>query len=333
MRRTAKTRIRYETDISPWGGMPSHGFGASIYLRKTEIMKKNLKTIVIIVIVLLGIGVFAYPYVASYLSELNSSKAVQNYAEAVGEAPQEMLDAEMERARKYNDELAGDPVHDPFVPGSGTVRNQDYANILNVGGTMGFISIPAIDVELPIYHGTAEETLQKGVGHLEGTSLPVGGARTHAVLTGHRGLTHARLFTDLIELEEGDVFYLHVLNEILAYEVDQIEVKEPSDTAGLGLFEQQDYVTLITCTPYGVNSHRLMVRGARIPYEEETKEKAVQEKAARWTEEDRLLFFAGLITASVMMLLILIAIILRKRRDEKEEANGDKKRKGRVARK
>ncbi|HCC34501.1 MAG TPA: class C sortase [Ruminococcaceae bacterium] len=284
------------------------------------------KTVLIIIIVLLGIGIFAYPYVADYLSEVNSSRAVQEYAEAVETLDDATLDEEMAKARKYNDELAGDPVHDPFVPGSGMVRSQEYANILNVGGSMGQIEIPKIEVKLPIYHGTTEETLQKGIGHLEGTSLPVGGPRTHAVLTGHRGLSNAHMFTDLIELQEGDMFYLHILKETLAYKVDKISVKEPEDTAELGLFTGQDYVTLITCTPYGINSHRLIVRGTRvIPYIPGMEEEDAALANSGWTEEERLLFFAGIITASIMLLLIILALIWRRRRDKREKQRAAEK--------
>jgi sortase A len=265
---------------------------------------------------IIGIALFAYPYVASYVSGKGASKAIQKYSDAVWALDGQTVADQWKKARRYNNELAGDPVYDPFVPGSGTVRSQDYANILNVNGMMGYISIPKINVRLTIRHGTSDETLRTGIGHLEGTSLPVGGRRTHAVLTGHSGLTHARLFTDLVELKEEDTFYLHILDKILAYRVDQIKVVTPSNTTDLGLMGTGDYVTLITCTPYGVNSHRLLVRGAHITYNPDEENRGAKQKTPRPTREERILLLAGIPTAALMLFLIFITL-QRKRRAHK----------------
>jgi sortase A len=266
---------------------------------------------------MLGIGLFAYPYVAAHLSNRNSSQAIQEYAEAISAIDQATIDSELAKAHRYNDELAGDPVYDPFVAGSGTVRGQDYAGILSIDHMMGYIDIPKIDVHLPLYHGTADETLQTGIGHLEGTSFPVGGSRTHAVLTGHSGLTTARIFTDLIELKDNDIFYVRILTETLAYQVNQVKVVEPTDTTDLDLIEGKDYITLITCTPYGVNSHRLLVRGERIDYVPGMEEDPVEKQ--RPSTEGRILFCAGIPTALLMSFLILFAVFVRKRKGDRQK--------------
>jgi sortase A len=176
---------------------------------------------------------------------------------------------------------------------------------------MGFIEIPKIKVRLPIYHGTADETLKMGVGHIEGTSFPVGGPKTHAVLTGHSGLTYARLFTELVELNKGDIFLVRVLDQTLAYEIDQIKVVEPTDTTDLGLYPNEDYVTLVTCTPYGINSHRLLVRGQRTEYVPDSEIFTTEQEM---TMEARILFLVGIPTAILMSILILIATFARERK-------------------
>ena len=176
----------------------------------------------------------------------------------------------LEAARQYNQELLGNiELLDPFSPIKKEVDAR-YQSLLNTNeaGMMGYIRIPKIKVELPVYHGTEETVLQSGVGHFEGTSLPVGGESTHTVLTGHRGLPSKLLFTDMDELTEGDIFYIKILGETLAYQIDQILTVEPEDTKALTIVPGMDYATLVTCTPYAVNTHRLLVRGVRIPYEE-----------------------------------------------------------------
>jgi len=272
-----------------------------------------IKIVLICLLVLAGIAVFSYPYVASYLSKLHASRVVATYTKSVEKADPSVIREELKRAHDYNDDLAGDPVHDPFIPGSGIALDKNYLSLLNVNGVMGYVAIPKIKVDLPIYHGTSAETLSKGVGHLEGSSLPVGGKRTHAVLTGHTGLSYARMFTDLTELKIGDEFFIHVLGQTLAYKVNQIKVVVPENTTDLRLYPDHDYVTLLTCTPYGVNSHRLLVRGTRVPYDP-TAEKQAAQAGGGLTYEQRLALISGSATAAVMLLLIIITNRLRSHR-------------------
>ena len=216
-----------------------------------------------IVFFVIGSGVFFYPVVSNYLAQKSQTQVVQNYQDALEGISQEQLQEQWDKAIEYNENLNGDPVHDPFVPGSGYVLPQNYEEVLNVDGVMCYLEIPKISLKLPVYHGTSEEVLEKGIGHLESTSLPIGGESRFSVLTGHRGLPSAELFTRLDELEVGDCFFIHVLDKTLTYQVDQIEVIEPDQLEKLTVVPGEDLVTLLTCTPYGVNSHRLLVRGAR----------------------------------------------------------------------
>ena len=221
-----------------------------------------------------GFSVLLYPTFSSYLNEKNSSKVVSNYdAESVklSNAEKEQMLAD---ARAYNQEMLGNiDLIDPFSQ-TNTEIDERYQDLLNVDGSgmMGYIRIPKIKVELPIYHGTSETVLQAGVGHFWGTSLPVGGESTHTVLTGHRGLPTKTLFTNMDKLKVGDIFYIKVLGETLAYKIDQILTVLPEETEALSIEPGQDYATLVTCTPYAINTHRLLVRGERIPYEEAIKE-------------------------------------------------------------
>lgn len=236
-------------------------------------MKRVLAETSILFLILAGFAFLLYPTVSNWLAERNSVSMAQVYVEDVNAMTVEEIEKEIEKAKKYNDMLSGANIEDPFVPGSGMVLPENYTSVLDFGnGMMGYIEIPEIGVLLPIYHGTSESVLKRGVGHMENTALPIGGEGNHTVLTGHTGLPSAKLFTDLDQLEIGDVFYTIVLNERFAYEIDQILVIEPDDTKTLQPVTGEDYVTLITCTPYGINSHRLLVRGIRIPYAEEEKE-------------------------------------------------------------
>ena len=277
-----------------------------------------MKKILISLIILIGASLFFYPKIAQYFSEKNASFAVQTYSEEVTEIDAETIAEEFQKARDYNKALSGENIGDPFMQGSGVVLSGEYQDILNIGGTMGYLVVPKIDVNLPIYHGTADSVLQKGIGHLEGTSFPVGGHGTNAVLTAHTGLNSAKLFTNLSEMKDGDIFYLNILNETLAYQVDQIKVVEPLDTSALKPVKGEDYVTLVTCTPYGINSHRLLVRGRRIPYDPETAQ-AQAAKATVFTAENRLLLTAALTTSAVMLVFILFAVLIRRRINTRAE--------------
>ncbi len=222
-----------------------------------------------IIALLFFLGVLLYPSVSNYLFQMNSSKVIESYEESIYGIDDNTKKKMLLEARQYNTSLISSEVlYDPFS--SDGKQDRYYNSLLSLShdGMIGYIRIPKIDVELPIYHGTSEGVLQKGIGHLEGTSLPIGGSSTHAVLTGHRGLPSAKLFTELDMIEEGDVFYIKVLGNTLAYEVDQILTVLPHEMSALNIERGKDYVTLVTCTPYAVNTHRMLVRGHRIPYEE-----------------------------------------------------------------
>lgn len=264
-----------------------------------------------------GAGIFLYPVVSNLLAEYRHENVINTYQARVEESDAQDLEAAWEAARVYNDNLTGDPVHDPFVLGSGYVLPDNYLEVLNLGGdgVMGYLEIPKIDSSLPIYHGTSEEVLREGIGHLEMSTLPIGGENRHAVLSAHRGLPSAELFTRLDEMEIGDQFYIHVLNEVLAYEVSAINVIEPEDLALLKTEEGQDLVTLVTCTPYAVNTHRLLVTGHRVPYvAPEGEGDSTQILNAAW----RLIYGGGI--ALGILLLILIVVLLKKRRKKQEAA-------------
>lgn len=278
-------------------------------------MPRKSTAILSILILLLGIGVLAYPAVSNMYYEHQQKQLTEYYDHLVADTvDDDTLDEGLEEVRNYNQGLlqGGVLLTDPFDKSQLDPTSMPYAGLLNVDGdgAMGYITIPAIDVNLVIYHGTGEDVLQKGVGHLQGTSLPVGGKGTHCVLSAHTGLNSKKLFTDLDQLVEGDVFFLHVLGETLAYKVDQIKVVLPSDTEDLRIDADHDYVTLVTCTPYGINTHRLLVRGTRIPYKEaESIQQTTEKRSSTWLEQYLKAIFAGL-----AVLLVLIALLLRGRR-------------------
>lgn len=228
-------------------------------------MRKRLPIILAGCILLVGCALLLYPTVSQRLSGNRQSEVVADYESAMDNLDDTEAKRELKRARKYNEDLTETvALSDPFVE-QGTSENEDYNTLLNftAEGVMGYVEIPKIDVLLPIYHGVGADILAKGVGHLPETSLPVGGESTHCVLAAHSGMSSARLFTDLPKLETGDVFYIHVYNKTLTYTVEQIKTVLPSDTSDLTIVTGQDYVTLLTCVPVTVNSHRLLVRGTR----------------------------------------------------------------------
>ena len=273
---------------------------------------EKIKSIVTTIIILMGILVCLYPAISNYISEKNHMEIIDEYIEAVDELDEETIENELAKAQEYNENLSGEPVHDPFIEGSGYAVPDNYEDVLNVNGdgVMAYIEIPEIDCYLPIYHGTDTEVLSKGVGHIEESSLPVGGNSTHAVLTGHTGLPSSELFTRLTDLEVGDAFYIYVLNQTLKYEIYEIEVIEPEDLSKLEIEEGKDLVTLVTCTPYGVNTHRLLVKGERTEYNEEV-------EVAEEVEEDDVSLYIILIIVGVLILgiiaVIVIIVIKRKR--------------------
>jgi len=275
-------------------------------------MKRKMIHVLILLLVLAGIVILAYPYASFFISGRNQSYVIQQYDDSLASLTKEQLKEEWERAKAYNDALPPNALYDPFTHGRSDM-SQEYLSLLNPegNGVMGSIQIPKIRAELPIFHGTAAETLESGVGHMEGSALPVGSAGTHAVLTGHTGLNTAKLFTDLHELVAGDEFYIHVLDQVLAYRVDQTIVVEPTDVETLLPAAGKDYVTLVTCTPYGVNSHRLLVRGERTAYTpEEIKERMADTKPVT-SKETWLLYLS--IALILLLILAVPAIQWRKR--------------------
>lgn len=225
--------------------------------------REGIRRVLMLACLLAGIGLVLYPVVGTYLNDRSFSDAVSHYKQVVQTLPEDERQQMLAEAHAYNDSLRGDPVHDPFVPNSGYAVPDNYNEVLDVDGTglMGTVTIPSIDLTLPIYHGTSDDVLAHGAGHIPQTSLPVGGMGTHAVITGHTGLPTARLFTDLERVKVGDVFVVEVLGERHAYAVDDVSVVEPDDVSSIRAEGEHEYVTLLTCTPYGVNSHRLLVRG------------------------------------------------------------------------
>ena len=206
---------------------------------------------------------------------MTSEAAIRKYQETVAQLSGEEVRMMLENAKEYNDGLPDTLVMDPFLTGSEEPYKEDsrYNGLLSYNGIMGYIDIPQIDVYLPVGHGTSNATLKKEAGHLYGSSLPVGGKGTHSVISAHRGLPSAKMFRDLDQLEEGEIFYFHVMDQILAYQIDQIKTVEPAELGNLDPETGKDYMTLFTCTPYGINTHRLLVRGVRVSYNPEAEQK------------------------------------------------------------
>ena len=234
-------------------------------------MKKRTSKILIAILFLAGLSLLLYPFVANQWNNYRPKRLISNYEQVVAEkeaAGTLDYDAEWETATEYNEALLPSILPDAFAVAEASDDNGEYMSSLNIAGDgiMGTVEIPKIKITLPIFHGTDEEVLEKAAGHLEGSSLPVGGENTHSVITAHRGLPSAALFTDLDKLKKGDHFLIHVLDDTLCYQVDKITVVEPKDTKDMVVEEGEDLVTLLTCTPYGVNSHRMLVRGHRVPY-------------------------------------------------------------------
>ncbi len=225
------------------------------------------------IIILTGIFIVSYPAISQIYYNYINQQTISDFDSGKKNLTSAEIQERMTLAEAYNQSLQNVEISDPYTQEQLDAGRTEYARMLTVHEKIGTISIPSIDVDLPIYAGSSEEVLQKGVGHLEGTSLPIGGTSTHSVLTAHTGLPNARLFTDLDKVEKGDKFYITNIKETIAYEVDSISVVEPSDFDSLMVVPDEDYVTLLTCTPYMINSHRLLVRGHRIPYNPQEKEK------------------------------------------------------------
>lgn len=296
-------------------------------------MKKALPVLIAILIFCLGIGVCVYPTVSTYINKMNQSKAIENNMKQTEKMSDEEINAEKEAVVAYNKSLANSHIvlTDPFDPDAFPITDGSYNELLCSSPVMASISIPKISVNLPIYHGTDETTLNKGVGHLENTSLPLGGESTHTVLSAHTGLPTAKLFTDLDELICGDIFQISVLDETLSYQVDQIKVVEPDDSSDLMIVNGRDYVTLVTCTPYGKNTHRLLVRGIRI--ENENAEEIEEKVTAELSFSDKLLMNYGItireliVYISIIVLSLTFIVVLLASRKRKGYPKHEKKKK------
>lgn len=289
-------------------------------------MKKTAYRILVVIIFLAGLSLLLYPFVANKWNTYRQSRLISSYEEVVSEKTEAgAIDYEAEwlKAQQYNDELMPMILPDSFAIAEAEGEDEEYMAALNLAGDgiMGTVEIPKIGITLPIYHTTEEEVLERAAGHLEGSSLPIGGENTHAVISAHRGLPSAALFTDLDQLETGDHFLIHVLDETLCYEVDQILTVEPDDTSALQVEDGEDLVTLLTCTPYGVNSHRLLVRGHRVPYEETVVAEEETPLAAVSLHTNYLLWvFVGLgVTALFILALFLFDRRARKKRQKERE--------------
>lgn len=281
-------------------------------------MKKknnNWTTVFLVLLLLAGVSLLLYPSLSDYWNSMHQTRAIASYAETVSQLDTAQYDEMWKAAQDYNRSLAQRETAFALTD----EQKAAYESLLDVSGlgVMGYIEIPEIDCSLPIYHGTEESVLQVAVGHLEWSSLPVGGEGTHCVLSGHRGLPNAKLFTNLDKLAVGDTFLLRVLDEVLTYEVDQILIVEPEQVDALGIVPGEDYCTLVTCTPYGINTHRLLVRGHRV---ENTPEAARMHVTADATQFDPLLV-APVLAIPVLLLLLMILLVPKRRRKSREDKN------------
>lgn len=274
-------------------------------------MRKHLTTIIIIVMFIVGLSVLLYPAISNYINQKNASKVIGEYNDKLENTSDDRIEDMYAQAQDYNKRLAG-TASAFYNPES----VKGYETTLDITGTgiMGYIDIDRIGVELPIYHTVDESVLGTGAGHLEGTSLPVGGESTHCVLSGHRGLPSAKLFTDLDELEVGDEFTITVLNKKLTYRIDQIKTVKPSETEDLQIESGKDYCTLMTCTPYGINSHRLLLRGVRV--------ETAQDKPGIFVKNEAFRIDPLVVTPIVavpMLVVVLIFVLVRDHRSKKKE--------------
>ncbi len=279
---------------------------------KKSKLKKQLPNIILALVFIIGLGIFLYPSISDFVNTWLQNRELSNYSHAVAELPTEKYDKLINDAKSYNETLVGNNLR----RNAENTKNTNYQDLLSLDkkGIIGYLSIDKINVKLPIYHGTSNSALQVGIGHLEGSSLPVEGESVHCVVSGHTGLPSAKLLTDLVELKVGDSFRINVLNERYTYEVDQILVVEPNETDALEIEEGKQYATIITCTPYGVNSHRLLVRG-----------KLVNNLPEYDVAGDAVVVDSNMITiilSSILMIILFIVMInIRKRKEKKEREN------------
>lgn len=270
--------------------------------------KKKKSNKLFIFIFILGLGILSYPMISNWYYRIESNNQVADYKEARDLLSDEEIQRRMRLAKIYNDNLGNVTPKDPYSEEEKHKAIENYAQMLELRTKIGVIVIPSIDVDLPIYAGTNEEILQKGAGHLEGTSLPIGGESSHTVITAHSGLPSARLFTDLQKVKMGEKFYIENIGGTLAYEVDHIDVIEPSDFQQLLVVPEKDYATLLTCTPIMINTHRLIVRGHRVPYVPEVDDKIMEDKGGNLGIDKRLIILL------IFAIIILVRYLLSKRK-------------------
>lgn len=291
-------------------------------LKTKESVMKKIKLIFSLILIFSGIALASYPVISNMLAQKNASLAIMEYNAQVETIQEEKLDAAKEAIRQYNEQLGKAVLTEEENDSKSAVSRVE---LIDAGEILGYLTIPVIDLNLPVYYGTSASVLEKGVGYMEETSFPLGGESTHCVLTGHRGLPSAELFTHMDKVAKGDQFYIHILDEILAYEVDQIKVVEPELTDDLEIIPGKDYTTLVTCTPYSINTHRLLVRGHRVPYtgEEKIKTKSQIRPAAMarrvldvwpWF----LIMLAGIVILEAAIIAVMLFRRWRKRKNNRK---------------
>lgn len=285
--------------------------------------------IIPILIVLFGFALLSYPFISNYMFEKSAGSTIESYKKQSKTYDQKQKEKALKEAKEYNQDLTRSAVQltDPFKAKKSDGETMVYNNILNLdqSGVMGYLEIPCISVNLPIYHGTDAEILERGVGHLAASSLPIGGKSTHSILTGHTGLSSAKLFTDLTEMKKEDLFFIHVLDRTLAYKVDQISVVRPEDTRKLQIVKGKDYVTLVTCTPYGVNDHRLLVRGVRTKYVKKQRSSIrLRNQDSQWMRTYKKAIAIGLMIVTALILLGKVFQKLHRKKTEHRQINRKK---------
>lgn len=285
--------------------------------------------IIPILIILFGFALLSYPFISNYMFEKSAGSTIKSYEKQAKTYDQKQKEQAFWEAEEYNKDLIKSAVQltDPFKVKKSNGETLIYNNILNIdhSGVMGYLEIPSISVNLPIYHGTDAEILERGVGHLAASSIPVGGKSTHSVLTGHTGLSSAKLFTDLTEMKKEDLFFIHVLDRTLAYKVDQISVVRPEDTRKLQIVKGKDYVTLVTCTPYGVNDHRLLVRGVRTKYVKKQRSSIrPRNQDSQWMRTYKKAIAIGLMIVTALILLGKVFQKLHRKKTEHRQINRKK---------
>lgn len=285
--------------------------------------------IIPILIVLFGFALLSYPFISNYMFEKSAGSTIESYKKQSKTYDQKQKEKALKEAKEYNQDLTRSAVQltDPFKAKKSDGETMVYNNILNLDQSrvMGYLEIPCISVNLPIYHGTDAEILERGVGHLAASSIPVGGKSTHSVLTGHTGLSSAKLFTDLTEMKKEDLFFIHVLDRTLAYKVDQISVVRPEDTRKLQIVKGKDYVTLVTCTPYGVNDHRLLVRGVRTKCVKKQRSSIrPRNQDSQWMRTYKKAIAIGLMIVTALILLGKVFQKLHRKKTEHRQINRKK---------